>query len=66
MDKVGADVTPKQQSQSAAQAEQPKPPAAKPDPRVEAPQFVWVSKGYDPGKPNPHRARKPERRGKGG
>lgn len=45
------------------QAAEPPPPAEpKPDPNVKAPAFVWISKGYDPSKPNPGRVSEPEHR----
>lgn len=42
------------------QAETPRPAASEPDPGVEAPALVSVSKGYDPRKPNPGRVGEPK------
>lgn len=41
------------------QGDTPRPGAPKPDPSVEAPALISVSKGYDPRKPNPGRVGEP-------
>lgn len=50
-------VSKQQSAKRQSEVAERQPVERKPDPKVEAPEFVWISKGYDPRLPNPKRVR---------